>query len=103
MFLSQQNAEHCIEAIDTGLKGVETQLDSLARQIAVLDDEWNGEAKEAFAEAMSEWTATVVRSRESGTSTVGAHRRGLCEGAACFRAYRRTRAVSHAGWLRACC
>jgi WXG100 family type VII secretion target len=63
MFLSQQNAEHCIEAIDTGLKGVETQLDSLARQIAVLDDEWNGEAKEAFAEAMSEWTATVVEMR----------------------------------------
>ncbi len=66
--LSKAPVDAAIGKIDHHLADIETQLDALATRVTQLQSQWDGEAREAFAEAMNEWKVEIVELHRIGAA-----------------------------------
>lgn len=47
--------------MQTGLDGISALLEQLSAKLQVLEGEWNGEAREAYALAQRQWNESMAR------------------------------------------
>ncbi|MGO2747245.1 WXG100 family type VII secretion target [Microbacterium sp.] len=60
-----------LKDIQTGLEGISELLEKLDQTLQVLERQWNGEAREAYALAQREWNANMGRLNAIAASARG--------------------------------
>lgn len=66
--LRKQPVDAAIDNLDRAMDGIQEELDLLARRVARLEAEWDGEARRAFSAAMSDCRAQLVELHRIGAA-----------------------------------